>query len=711
MFDSHKNLAQSLLAAVPVDRTTGTGFKVSPGDAQLFAPNMPVTLAPYGKDPSYDNAEIAYVTSVDGDSLVIARGTEGSIPKRVEVGWVIAGTVTAGTLEAIEDAVLTKADQTYVDELVDGLDLRGDVRTVAGRTGNVVLSKADVGLNLVDNTSDAAKPVSAATQTALDAKYNASNPAGFVDASQAAASAPVQSVAGRQGAVTLAKGDVGLGNVDNTSDASKPVSTATSIALATKVDKVDGLALSSNDYTGTEKTKLAGIASGATANAADASLRDRATHTGTQAVSTVLGLQTALDAKLQVGGDIGGTPSLPKAKVRMYLTVSRVSGSVADYICDGVADDIQIQQAIDAVASAGGGTIFLRSGLYRIAAPLVFPFDAKVRIVGEKFVKGATGGVTLKTSASVALTDMIVVSAPANPTTNAGLTHDNGIEQLTLDGNSTTTNLISLINADYFTIGHVRLILSTNAIRAVWDSTTDPNSPTIAGGIRVNDCLISANSGVGIDLQYQTQCWITNTWFTGSGVATWINFKSSNKIHVSNCEFNTATTALRFQDTATFPTNDITINDSVFAGGKAWTEERTNSLSNRVALVGNSVTGGVADTLIGSDNVILNSNGGKIKTLEVTGALATAVTARSSATTLDATHCSVELNTTATQTLPALATCQGRMYEFVNINAGAATIKGNGAELIGNVTTANTYTLPSGAAVTLKAFPSAWRVV
>ncbi|WP_146085486.1 hypothetical protein [Rathayibacter sp. AY1C4] len=205
---------------MPTDRTTGTTFKVAPGDGSLFAPDMPVTLAPYGKDPSYDNAEIARITSVSGDSLVLERATEGSIRKIVQVGWVIAGTVTAGTLEAIEDAVLTKADQTYVDELVDGLDLRGDVRTVAGRTGNVVLSKADIGLNLVDNTSDAAKPVSTAVQTALNAKYNASNPAGFVDAFQAAASAPVQTVAGKQGAVTLGKGDVGLANVDNTSDAS-----------------------------------------------------------------------------------------------------------------------------------------------------------------------------------------------------------------------------------------------------------------------------------------------------------------------------------------------------------------------------------------------------------------------------------------------------------------------------------------------------------
>jgi hypothetical protein len=41
----------------------------------------------------------------------------------------------------------------------------------------------------------------------------------------------VDSVAGKTGAVTLDKGDVGLGNVDNTSDASKPVSTAQQTSL------------------------------------------------------------------------------------------------------------------------------------------------------------------------------------------------------------------------------------------------------------------------------------------------------------------------------------------------------------------------------------------------------------------------------------------------------------------------------------------------
>jgi len=49
---------------------------------------------------------------------------------------------------------------------------------------------------------------------------------------------PVQSVAGKTGAVTLVPGDVGLGNVNNTSDLNKPVSTATQTALDGKKDIV-----------------------------------------------------------------------------------------------------------------------------------------------------------------------------------------------------------------------------------------------------------------------------------------------------------------------------------------------------------------------------------------------------------------------------------------------------------------------------------------
>jgi hypothetical protein len=48
---------------------------------------------------------------------------------------------------------------------------------------------------------------------------------------------------------------------------------------------------------GADKAKLDGIAAGATANDTDANLKNRANHTGSQAISTVTSLQATLDAK------------------------------------------------------------------------------------------------------------------------------------------------------------------------------------------------------------------------------------------------------------------------------------------------------------------------------------------------------------------------------------------------------------------------------
>lgn len=106
-----------------------------------------------------------------------------------------------------------------------------EVVSVNTKTGVVVLAKADIGLGNVDNTSDLNKPISTATQTALNAKYDASNPAGYVTAAEAAAAAPVQSVNTQVGDVVLDKNDIGLSNVDNTSDLDKPISNDTQDAL------------------------------------------------------------------------------------------------------------------------------------------------------------------------------------------------------------------------------------------------------------------------------------------------------------------------------------------------------------------------------------------------------------------------------------------------------------------------------------------------
>jgi hypothetical protein len=104
----------------------------------------------------------------------------------------------------------------------------------------VTLTKADVGLGGADNTSDLNKPISTATQTALDGKAATvhTHPSSAITdfSTAAAAAAPVQSVAGKTGSVALVKADVGLGSVDNTADTAKPVSTAQQTALNGKAN-------------------------------------------------------------------------------------------------------------------------------------------------------------------------------------------------------------------------------------------------------------------------------------------------------------------------------------------------------------------------------------------------------------------------------------------------------------------------------------------
>ena len=131
-----------------------------------------------------------------------------------------------------------------------------------------------------------------------------------------------QSILG-SGNIDLTKNDVGLSNVDNTSDINKPISTATQTALDLKVDKVAGKQLSTEDYTTSEKNKLAGIQSGAEVNvnadwnaiSGDAYILNKpSTFTPsahTHPISQVDNLQTTLDAKADLVNGLVPSSQLP----------------------------------------------------------------------------------------------------------------------------------------------------------------------------------------------------------------------------------------------------------------------------------------------------------------------------------------------------------------------------------------------------------------
>lgn len=106
-------------------------------------------------------------------------------------------------------------------------------------------------------------------------------------------------------------------------DATVPAATASLAGLATAA----------------QVAKLDGIAAGATANATDAQLRDRATHTGTQSVATITGLGSlaTLSAlgNITSAGAIGSTATLPIITTTGGVLTTGAFGTTAGTFCAG----------------------------------------------------------------------------------------------------------------------------------------------------------------------------------------------------------------------------------------------------------------------------------------------------------------------------------------------------------------------------------------
>lgn len=109
--------------------------------------------------------------------------------------------------------VITGSDPTQLSSWTQLSYPTAPVTSVAGRTGVVTLSSTDVGLGNVSNTSDATKNSAVATLT-----------------NKTLTSPVINSPTG------LSKNDVGLSNVTNTDDASKPISGPQQTALNAKPD-------------------------------------------------------------------------------------------------------------------------------------------------------------------------------------------------------------------------------------------------------------------------------------------------------------------------------------------------------------------------------------------------------------------------------------------------------------------------------------------
>jgi hypothetical protein len=163
----------------------------------------------------------------------------------------------------------------YYANGVNADNVDGVLSASKGGTGVASISalKTALAIDQINNTSDLAKPISTATQAALDtkvststfsttiaAKANAADVALKANSSDLALKAPIDSptFTGTVGGITKAM--VGLSSVDNTSDLAKPISTATQAALDLKASTTT-LASKENTANKSSATDLGGSSS------------------------------------------------------------------------------------------------------------------------------------------------------------------------------------------------------------------------------------------------------------------------------------------------------------------------------------------------------------------------------------------------------------------------------------------------------------------
>ncbi len=200
---------------------------------------------------------------------------------------------------------------------VPGLALKAPIESPTF-TGTVGgITKSMVGLGNVDNTADADKPVSTAAQTALALKAPLASP----------------TFTGTVGGIT--KSMVGLGNVDNTADADKLVSTAAQTAL----DLKENASNKSDAALGTSTTLFP------TQNAVKTYVDAQISN------ATIADADASTKGKVRLAGDLAGTGSSAAAPIISDNAITTIKIS-SDAVTSAKIADATIVNADIALAAA-----------------------------------------------------------------------------------------------------------------------------------------------------------------------------------------------------------------------------------------------------------------------------------------------------------------------------------------------------------------------
>lgn len=247
-------------AAVSLTESTSAAYAkayvIKQGTKEVGTINIPKDMVvSSGSLKTVASADNPYTGAKVGDKyidLVISNAANDHI--YIPVSDLI-DTYLAGNGLTLEDSTFSiKKDETsesYLTVGTDGVKVSGVDKALEGKVSkeegkSLVLTTEIIKLAGLPDKASLEKSISGAKEVGDDAQSNLN-----------------AHIGNTQNPHNVTKAQLELGSVDNTSDKDKPVSDATQLALNNKVDKVDGKSLTSNDFTNTLKTKLDGIAENA----------------------------------------------------------------------------------------------------------------------------------------------------------------------------------------------------------------------------------------------------------------------------------------------------------------------------------------------------------------------------------------------------------------------------------------------------------------
>ncbi len=214
----------------------------------------------------------------------------------------------------------------------------------------------------------------------------------------------------------------------------------------------------------------------------------------------------------------GGSPPqglwMPPRTATLFVAASDSldkSRAQADYICDGVADNVQINAALAAVGALGGGKVMLSEGTFQTSDPIVISGDA-ITLEGDNYVGTSIDGQLLAAGENV-----IVISGRLNCCVN-NLTLNNAA-----GGGLGRHGIFIEDGCDHFCIEKIDITDCDGDGIHIEGTTTDKGE--------IKDCTIDTVDGHGIHVtpdagQQSLRFHIHGNYITGAG---------GDGIHFSTC--------------------------------------------------------------------------------------------------------------------------------------------------------------------------------